>query len=98
MCRAWQVLRRCREDTTGGPRRVYSSGGLPEIGVIKKVERPAAKLEFHALVDTEFLEQGEVQAEISGTINFADRLTTAVVRVRLMRRNDNTTERAVWRN
>lgn len=35
-------------------------GGLPEIGVIQEVERLAAKLEFHALIDTEFLEQGEV--------------------------------------
>jgi hypothetical protein len=34
-----------------------------------------------------------VSAEISGTINLADRLTTAVERVRFMRRNDNTTER-----
>ena len=35
-----------------------------------------------------------VSAEISGTINLVDRLTAAVERVRVMRRNDSTTERA----
>jgi hypothetical protein len=35
-----------------------------------------------------------VSAEVSGTINLVDRMNAAVERVRLMRRNDSTTERA----
>jgi hypothetical protein len=35
-----------------------------------------------------------VSAEVSGTISLVDRMSAAVERVRLMRRNDSTTERA----